>query len=116
MWSDGSVEGHDGDFLADALIGLGLRRAGGGLCKRAHDGLTGEPNLEVVVAVAFGIGQNTISGRANLSVFASWPRRRSSATVSRQGLWATPPSTSRAVSIRSPSSRRAAARETSAKA
>src|SRR3954469_15634061 len=47
----------------DALVGLGLRRAGGCLRQRPDDGPARQIDLEVVMAEALGIAQDMIGDR-----------------------------------------------------
>src|SRR6185369_12820088 len=46
----------------DFLDGLRLRRAARGLAERPHDGAPRQPDLEVVVPVAFGAAQHEVGG------------------------------------------------------
>jgi hypothetical protein len=96
------------------FIGLGLRRAGRRLAERAYDGATSKLDLEGIVDVSLGILQDVSGGCGKLSVVAGPPLKSSSASGSRQGLCATPPSARRATRIRSPSISSPAATETRA--
>src|SRR5689334_8432012 len=53
-----------GGTSADALVGLGLRRAGGGLGEAAHDGAPRQLDLEGVVPVGLGLREDQVRGGA----------------------------------------------------